>query len=263
MCFRTGVGLASLVLVLLARGYRAPEHSEDQDTLTMRPSQFVPIEPITESCLKERFEGLKSADALRTFGSLSEQTPKLYSLLRVEMAGDRAVPNWRKLVLTREDLGQLQGFTLASKTTADSVSPFEPSKIKQRLEIVSEEGNSIGAVIVYSDSPQHARLHLLEYYRNTSMGLRQHLTGWQRIKGGVGEVCLVALLRYYGAGSQFPHRPSEIQLSDTSVLFFRASVAVQVSSRGRDRARSSKETSGIMNFARQVDRLLVENARKL
>lgn len=263
MCFKTGIGLASLVLVLLARGYRAPEHSEDQDTLTMRPSQFVPIEPITESCLKERFDGLKSADALRTFSSLSEQTPKLYSLLRVEMASDGAVPNWRKRVLAREDFGQLDGFTLVKETTADSVAPFEPSKIEQRLEILSKEGDSIGAVIVYSDSPQHARLHLLEYYRNTAMGLRQHLMRWQRIKGEVGEVCLVALLRYYGAGSQFPHRPSEIQLSDTSVLFFRSSVAVQVSSRGRDRARSSKETSGIMNLARQIDRLLVEKAAKL
>ena len=167
------------------------------------------------------------------------------------------------MILDRADFQNLEGYSLAREPVLIRRHAEKAAAIQQRFEILSDAGETLRVTLLYTESPQQARIQLLDYFSNTSMGLGQHLWNLTRIQGDVGETCLIAMLMKLAPNSNSLEFPADVELLDSTVVFFRAGIAVQVFNLGRtDDDPAKKRRRSAMDLAGKIDEMLMEKLRK-
>ena len=157
---------------------------------------------------------------------------RLYSVIGANIGSDKAIPNWEDNLLQAGDFEKLDGYSLATPPSEERQQVQGKTSTEQRVQISSDSGESFRVTLLYTDSPQRARVCLLAWFSNTSMGVGQHLWNLTPIEDGVGEVCLVPLLftfRQAASPWTIPRKPT----FSIRAVFFRRGIAVKVINIGR------------------------------
>jgi|GEM_PF-2026741 len=222
----------------------------------VRHSKYVPTRALTASTFRERVQILRKKNS---FDGSVKMAKRLCSVVGIELGSDKATPGWRDAILDRADFQNLEGYSLAREPVLIGAHAEKATAIQQRLEILSDAGETLRVTLLYTESPQQARIQLLDYFSNTSMGLGQHLWNLTGIQGGVGETCLIAVLMKFAPNSDSLEHPTDVELLDSSVVFFRAGIAVQIVNLGRTNDRpAEKRHRSAMGFAGKIDEMLIE-----
>ncbi len=183
---------------------------------------------------------------------------RLYSVIGANIGSDKAIPNWQENVLQASDFEKLDGYSLSSRPREERQQVQGKASTEQRVQISSDSGESFRVTILYTDSPQRARVCLLAWFSSTSMGVGQHIWNLTPIEDGAGEVCLVPVLFTFRQDSKSLDNPRKADVLDWKAVFFRRGIAVQVINMGRaDDMSEQKRQRSAMDLAMRIDAMLV------
>ena len=192
------------------------------------------------------------------FDGSVDDARRLYSVIGADIGSDKAIPDWQENVLQASDFEKLGGYWVSSRPREERQQFQGKVSREQRVQISSDSGETFRATLLYTDSPQHARVCLLAWFSNTSMGVGQHLWNLTPLENGVGEVCLVPVLFTFRQGSKSLDNPRRADVLASKAVFFRGGIAVQVNNMGRpDDTPEQKRRRIAMDLAMRIDAVLV------
>ncbi len=249
------------IFVLFVTGCAEKMDYDRHEIVPVKTTEYRLRHPLTISDYIERKKIFNGEDAYtpRPGQEFSrDQAERLFSVLDVDFGSASIVPHWERLPFGEADIRGLRGFSLASSADMERDHSNANSCILQRFEVHSDDGESLSVQVFYTESAEQAKSQLLNFYASTSIGVGQRFWRLAPIRSGPGETCLLNLNIKFVPEPRPWGRPTEVSLSDSSVLFFRQGTVVEVGNQGHiDVSQSKPRVYSAMPLASLLDEVLV------